>query len=57
MVLFDPAKVGQILEAAGTKIVVIRPDHYILGLGDTAEALERLVASIPKVGHDVPANL
>jgi 3-(3-hydroxy-phenyl)propionate hydroxylase len=53
VVLFDPAKVGRILEAAGAKVV----DRYMLGLGDTPEALERIAASIPKVGHDVPANL
>jgi 3-(3-hydroxy-phenyl)propionate hydroxylase len=57
VVLFDPAKVGQLLEAADAKVVVVRPDHYILGLGDTPEALERLIGSIPKIGHDVPANL
>ncbi|MFJ2145342.1 bifunctional 3-(3-hydroxy-phenyl)propionate/3-hydroxycinnamic acid hydroxylase [Arthrobacter sp. MYb222] len=57
VVLFDSAKVGRILEAASAEVVVVRPDRYILGLGDTPEALERIAASIPKVGHDVPANL
>ena len=57
VVLFDPAKVGQILEASGAQLVVVRPDRYILGLGDTPADLERLVASIPGVGHDVPAHL
>jgi 3-(3-hydroxy-phenyl)propionate hydroxylase len=57
VVLFDPAKVGQILTAAGANIVVVRPDRYILGLGDTLEAFERLIGSIPKVGSDVPAHI
>ena len=57
VVLFDPAKVGQILAAAGASIVVVRPDRYILGLGDTLEAFERLIGSIPKVGRDVPAHI
>ena len=57
VVLFDPAKVGQILEAAGARLVVVRPDRYILGLGDTTEALERLIGSIPQVGRNVPAHI
>ncbi|MFF5790693.1 bifunctional 3-(3-hydroxy-phenyl)propionate/3-hydroxycinnamic acid hydroxylase [Paeniglutamicibacter sp. NPDC012692] len=57
VVLFDPAKVGQILEAAGARAVVVRPDRYILGLGDTPEALERLIRSIPQVGRPVPAHI
>ncbi|CAH0225141.1 3-(3-hydroxy-phenyl)propionate/3-hydroxycinnamic acid hydroxylase [Arthrobacter sp. Bi26] len=57
VVLFDPAKVGQILAAAGAQAVVVRPDRYILGLGDTPEALERLIGSIPQVGHNVPARI
>jgi 3-(3-hydroxy-phenyl)propionate hydroxylase len=57
VVLFDPAKVGLILEAAGAQLVVVRPDRYILGLGDTPEALERLIRSIPEVRRDVPAHL
>ena len=57
VVLFDPAKVGQILAAAGAQAVVVRPDRYILGLGDTPEALERLIGSIPQVGRNVPAPI
>ena len=57
VVLFDPAKVGQILAAAGAQAVVVRPDRYILGLGDTPEALERLIRSIPQAGHNVPARI
>lgn len=57
VVLFDPAKVGQILAAAGAQAVVVRPDRYILGLGDTPEALERLIRSIPQVGRNVPAHI
>ena len=57
VVLFDPAKVGQILAAAGAQAVIVRPDRYILGLGDTPAALERLIGSIPGLGRDVPAPL
>jgi 3-(3-hydroxy-phenyl)propionate hydroxylase len=57
VVLFDPAKVGQILDAAGAQAVVIRPDRYVLGLGDTPEALERLIRSLPQVGRNIPAHL
>jgi 3-(3-hydroxy-phenyl)propionate hydroxylase len=57
VVLFDPAKVGQILAAAGAQAIVVRPDRYILGLGDTPEALERLIRSIPQVGRNVPARI
>ncbi|WP_142060960.1 bifunctional 3-(3-hydroxy-phenyl)propionate/3-hydroxycinnamic acid hydroxylase [Pseudarthrobacter sp. B4EP4b] len=57
VVLFDPAKVGQLLAAAGAQVVIVRPDRYILGLGDTPQAFERLISSIPGVGRDVPAPL
>lgn len=57
VVLFDPAKVGQILQAAGAQAVVIRPDRYILGLGDTPEAFERLISRIPGLAREVPAPL
>lgn len=57
VVLLDPAKVGQILEASGAQAVVVRPDRYILGRGDTPEALERLIRNIPLVGRDVPAHI
>ncbi|MCG2621987.1 bifunctional 3-(3-hydroxy-phenyl)propionate/3-hydroxycinnamic acid hydroxylase [Arthrobacter sp. I2-34] len=56
VVLFDPAKVGQILEATGAQAVVVRPDRYILGAGDTAEALGHLIRSIPTVGRTVPSH-
>ena len=45
--LLDPLKVGQLLASVGAKAVVIRPDHYILGVGDTAADLERLVQRDP----------
>jgi len=57
VVLFDPAKVGQILAALGAQVVIVRPDRYILGLGDTPEALERLVGIIPSLDRDVSAPL
>lgn len=47
--LLDPLKVDRILSAAGGRAVVMRPDHYILGVGDTAEDLERLILRIPSV--------
>lgn len=49
--LLDPLKVGQILAAAGAPAVVMRPDHYILGVADTAEDLERLIKRIPSVAR------
>ncbi|MFZ3415402.1 bifunctional 3-(3-hydroxy-phenyl)propionate/3-hydroxycinnamic acid hydroxylase [Arthrobacter sp. 3Tela_A] len=57
VVLLDTAKTGQILEAAGAAAVVMRPDHYILGLGDTPQELERIVRSIPTVNRAVPASI
>ena len=57
MVLFDPAKVGQLLAAAGAQVVIVRPDRYILGLGDTPQAFERLIRSIPQAGRTVPAHI
>lgn len=47
--LLDPLKIDQILTAAGAKAVVLRPDHYILGVADTAADLERLVLRIPSI--------
>lgn len=49
--LLDPLKIDQILDAANARVVVMRPDHYILGVGDTAADLERLVLQIPPVAH------
>jgi 3-(3-hydroxy-phenyl)propionate hydroxylase len=49
--LLDPLKVGEILAAAGTRAVVIRPDHYILGVADTGDDLERLIRQIPSVAQ------
>jgi 3-(3-hydroxy-phenyl)propionate hydroxylase len=57
VVLLDPAKVGQILEASGALAVVMRPDRYILGAGDTAEALERILHRIPTVARAVTARI
>ncbi|MFD0997365.1 3-(3-hydroxy-phenyl)propionate hydroxylase [Pseudoclavibacter chungangensis] len=49
--LLDPLKIDQILDATKAKAVVVRPDHYILGAGDTAADLERLVRQIPSIAH------
>lgn len=49
--LLDPLKIDQVLAASGAKAVVIRPDHYILGVGDTAADLERLVLQIPPIAR------
>ena len=49
--LTDPLKIDQILGAAGATSVVMRPDHYVLGVGDTAEDLERLVLRIPSIAR------
>lgn len=49
--LLDPLKIDPILTASGAKAVVMRPDHYILGVGDTAADLERLVLQIPPIAR------
>lgn len=49
--LLDPAKIGDIVRSVGARAVVIRPDRYILGVGDTAEDLARLVRTIPSVAQ------
>ncbi len=49
--LLDPLKVGEILAAVGAEAVVIRPDHYILGVADTGDDLERLIHQIPSVAQ------
>lgn len=49
--LLDPMKIDSILAAAGARAVVLRPDHYILGVADTATDLERLVLTIPSVAR------
>nr|WP_274637166.1 bifunctional 3-(3-hydroxy-phenyl)propionate/3-hydroxycinnamic acid hydroxylase [Microbacterium bovistercoris] len=49
--LTDPLKIEQILAAAGARAVVMRPDHYILGVGDTAAEAERIIAGIPSIAH------
>lgn len=54
--LLDPAKVSQLLESVGARAVVYRPDHYVLGVGDTAADLERLVRTIPSLAHIATAN-
>lgn len=48
--LLDPAKVEHLLTTTGAPAVVIRPDRYILGVGDTAADLERLIRRIPSIG-------
>lgn len=57
VVLLDPAKVSQILDAAGASAVVVRPDRYILGVADTAEELERAVRRIPSITHAAAARV
>ena len=55
--LLDPAKIGQLIQTVGAKAVVLRPDHYILGVADTGSELERLVRSIPSMAHLATANV
>lgn len=57
VVLLDPDKVGELLATVDARVAVIRPDHYILGLGDTTADLERLLGEIPSVGRSIPAPL
>jgi 3-(3-hydroxy-phenyl)propionate hydroxylase len=49
--LLEPAKAGQLLDSVDAEALVIRPDRYILGVGDTAADLERLVRQIPSISH------
>ena len=57
--LLDPLKIAQILDPLEAKVAVIRPDHYILGVGDTPADLERLLQQIPSIArvqaHTTPA--
>jgi 3-(3-hydroxy-phenyl)propionate hydroxylase len=47
--LLDPAKIDRIIEIVGAPAVVLRPDHYILGVADDAAALDRLVHRLPSI--------
>jgi 3-(3-hydroxy-phenyl)propionate hydroxylase len=49
--LLDPASADQLLHSVQAKALVVRPDHYILGVGDTPTDLERLVREIPSIVH------
>jgi len=49
--LLDPAKIDQLIQTVGAKGIVLRPDHYILGVADSASDLERLIHSIPSIAH------
>ena len=49
--LVDPLKVDELLASVGGRAVVIRPDHYIMGVADTTADLERLVSEIPSIAH------
>ncbi len=53
--LLDPAKVSRLLEVTGADAVVVRPDRYILGAGDTVADLERLINRIPNPARRAPA--
>lgn len=54
--LLDPAKIGQLTQTVGAPAVVMRPDHYILGVAETADELERLIRSIPSIAHIATAT-
>ncbi|WP_290658075.1 bifunctional 3-(3-hydroxy-phenyl)propionate/3-hydroxycinnamic acid hydroxylase [Kocuria sp.] len=56
VVLLDPAKIDPILDGAGARAVVIRPDRYILGAADSAQDLGRLIRMIPGVTVPEPQN-
>lgn len=55
VVLLDPAKTSQLLESAGARAIVHRPDHYVLGVADTPADLERLVRRIPSLADTAVA--
>jgi 3-(3-hydroxy-phenyl)propionate hydroxylase len=49
--LLDPSKVADLLASVSAAALVIRPDHYILGVADTATDLERLIRTIPSLAR------
>lgn len=49
--LVDPLKIDALLQSVRARAVVIRPDRYILGIGDSPTDLERLVTSIPSIAR------
>jgi len=49
--LLDPMKTEDILTSVNATAVVLRPDHYILGVADTAGELERLIRTIPPIAR------
>lgn len=49
--LLDPATVDELLGSVQASGMVIRPDHYILGVADTASDLERLLRDIPSIAR------
>ncbi|MDE0545979.1 bifunctional 3-(3-hydroxy-phenyl)propionate/3-hydroxycinnamic acid hydroxylase [Microbacterium sp. C7(2022)] len=51
--LLDPAKISWLLETIGSRAAVLRPDHYILGVAETAAELERLLLLIPSLSTTV----
>lgn len=47
--LLDPAKIGWLLETIGARAAILRPDHYVLGVANTATELEQLLAMVPSL--------
>ena len=56
VVLLDPAKTSQLLEATGSRAVVIRPDRYIMSLADDSGDLAAQLVRIPGVNVGAPAD-
>ncbi|NWN89568.1 MAG: bifunctional 3-(3-hydroxy-phenyl)propionate/3-hydroxycinnamic acid hydroxylase [Micrococcaceae bacterium] len=49
VVIHEAEKINQLLEFSSSSAVVIRPDRYLLGVGDSALDLERLVQLLPGI--------
>jgi len=49
VVMNEPEKTNQLLEFSGSSAIIVRPDRYILGVGDSAIDLERLVQLLPGI--------
>lgn len=47
VMLLDPVKNAQLLEASGTSALVIRPDRYIFGTASNSTELHDLIGSLP----------
>ncbi|HJF14076.1 MAG TPA: bifunctional 3-(3-hydroxy-phenyl)propionate/3-hydroxycinnamic acid hydroxylase [Enteractinococcus helveticum] len=57
VVMNEPEKINQLLEFSGSSAVVVRPDRYVLGVGQSAGDLELLVQYIPGISVPTPQSV